>query len=83
MLNASLAYGTQLEEAFNAYEYSKALGNIKGSWNTWLKENVSISAQYARQLRDLSKRFKTYKVFTTWESHCLNYTQEDWKWQTC
>ena len=62
MLNASLAYGTWLEEAFNAYEYSKALGNIKGSWNAWLKENVSISAQYARQLRDLSKRFKTYKV---------------------
>ena len=45
-------YGEWLNIAFVHFEKRKMCGTICGNFEAWLKENVGISASYARMLRD-------------------------------
>ena len=61
MLRSSLNYGRWLNAAYKIFEWNKACGKVKGSWQKWLKSKLGISDSYARQLRELASKFEGYK----------------------
>jgi hypothetical protein len=61
VLAASMSYGEWLNVAFDKFTREKLSSRIETSWSEWLTKNVGIKDSYARKLRDMDTKFRSYK----------------------
>src|SRR6266536_3236790 len=64
-----MKYGEYLNVAFELHQQAKWSGQLVGTFDNWLKENVGISTSFSTKLREIGKLFggynKLYKLNIT------------------
>ena len=60
-IHTSIGQGVYLQTAYDLWKIHRIRKKITQPWKQWLISNIGISEQYARQLRQIGKKFSSYR----------------------